>query len=59
MDTRYWTKLTSDEFYKKGGFSNPKLVRTSNGVGGWTHWEEKPYSMTQKAKGEKRENKTH
>lgn len=58
MDTRYWTKLTSEEFYKKGGFSNPRLIRTANGAG-WTHWEEKPYNMTQKTKGEKRENKTH
>lgn len=58
MDTRYWTKLTSEEFYKKGGFSNPKVIRTANGTG-WTHWEEKPYKPTQKTKGEKRENKTH
>lgn len=58
MDTRYWTKLTSEEFYKKGGFSNPKLIRTANSAG-WTHWEEKTYVPTQKTKGEKRENKTH
>ena len=31
MNTKYYHKITSDQFYKLGGFSNSALFRNDNG----------------------------
>lgn len=32
------TQITKDQFYKLGGFSNPRLFRRGAGEG-WTYWQ--------------------
>ena len=33
-----YAKITRAQFYRLGGFSNPRMVRVTRG-GGWTYWE--------------------
>lgn len=35
-----YTKITKEEFYKMGGFSNPRLVRVSRS-GSWVYYQNK------------------
>jgi hypothetical protein len=32
-------QITHNQFYKGGGFANPRTFRKANSVGAWTYWE--------------------